>query len=331
MFERIVQKLNIIFIPSKENEYRPKFLESQTLFYCLVALLILKLFTIPFFLFFPKNIFFASIIESTLIKLVNQDRQSLSIQPLKENSKLKTAALLKAQDMLEKDYFSHMSPEGISPWHWLRIAGYDYKIAGENLAIGFLDSEQVHQAWLESPSHRANLLNPNYQEIGIAVMKGDFQGNKTTIVVQFFASPDISLREVKTKSLEGEAKLEKEKIEKEIEKEEIEKEETLATQPQTLGEKLIPSFKEAEEPRERLVFNFFSFLSSDYYWMLQVIIYGFLILIIIALIINIFVRFDIQHPDLIFKAFFFICLLILFAFIDKVDMIKLISPNFIID
>lgn len=302
MIKKIIQKLKIIFIPNEENNYRPRFLESKVLFYCLILLLLLKLFTIPFFLFFPKNVFFAAIVESALIKLTNQYRQSLALPPLEENPQLKQAALLKAKDILEKEYFSHYSPEGVSPWHWFRIAGYKYKFAGENLAIGFFDSEQVHQAWLASPNHRANLLNPNFQEIGIGVMKGKFQGNEITVVVQLFATPAVSsinegsprpVIEVKTKPLAQEVEVEVEK-------------------------------------KEKLMIKFLSFFSSDYHSWLQKIIYGLLILIIVSLIINILVRFDIQHPDLIFKTIIFIGLLTLFVLIDKTDMIKLISPDFAI-
>lgn len=325
MLKEIIQKLKIIFIPGQDNKYRPKFLESRVIFYVLIALLILKLFTIPFFLSLPKNIFFAALVENTLVKLTNQERQSLGLQSLRENSKLKTAALLKAKDMLEKDYFSHHGPEGISPWHWFRVVGYDYKIAGENLAIGFLDSEQVHQAWLESASHRANLLNPAYQEIGIAVLKGDFQGNETTVVVQLFASPAISQTKPITEPTREPLPESQEMVEPSPEIAEI-----LPPEIYPEPEQIISPYRELTEPRGELIFNSLSFLTSDFYQLLQKFIYGFLILIIISLLISIFVRFDIQHPDLIFKAIFSIGLLILFVLIDKVDMLNLISRNFAI-
>ncbi len=332
------QKLKIIFIPSKENSYRPKFLESQTLFYCLISLLLLKLFAVPFFLLLQKNIFFAAIVESALIKFNNQYRHSLNLPILKENPQLKQAALLKAKDILEKDYFSHYSPEGISPWYWLETAGYKYKIAGENLAIGFLDSEEVYRAWMDSPSHRANLLNPNFQEVGIGVLKGNFQGNETTVVVQFFASPAVltssqisSPLKIKKEIITLEEKKEIAETKKEIkEKEKIEEKEVAPVVSEPGVEKLSISSLQPTLPREKLVFEFLSFLASDYHKLLQMVTYGFLILIIVALLINIFVRFNIQHPDLIFKTIGFIILLIIFVMIDKTDIIKIISPNLII-
>lgn len=319
MIQRIVGELKIIFVPTQENNYRPKFLESRILFYCLILLLLFKLLTIPFFLFFPKNLFFAAIVESTLIELTNQQRQSSGLPALKENLQLKQAALLKAQDMLERDYFSHYSPEGISPWYWLRISDYRYKIAGENLAIGFSDSEQVHQAWLVSPSHRTNLLNPNFQEIGIGVVRGDFQGKETTVVVQFLASPAVLPTEVETKIAE-----------EKIEAKEKEAEEIVGPLKEPVRGETVISAPRPVLTKEKLMYQFLSFLSSDYHRLLQKIIYGFLLLIIFSLIINIFVRFDIQHPDLIFKTFIFIGILILFALIDKLNLIKIISPDFAI-
>lgn len=326
----IILKIKSLFIPCKENNYRPKFLESRLLFYCLILLLILKLFTIPFFLFFPKNVFFATIIESTLINFTNQYRQSLGLPALKENPQLEQTALLKAQDMLEKNYFSHYSPEGISPWHWFGISGYKYKVAGENLAIGFLDSEQVHNAWLVSPTHRANLLNPNFQEIGIGILKGDFQGKETTVVVQLFASPVVSPTKEEVKPVEEKPrKVEKEEIKEEEKVEKIEKE--LVSQPkEPVDSALTISPSRPTLAREELTFKLLSFLSFDYHRLLQMIIYGFLLLIIFSLIINIFVRFDIQHPDLIFKTIIFIGVLILFVIIDKPDLIKFISSDFAI-
>ena len=189
MAKRIILKLKLIFIPCLENSYRPKFLESKFLFYYLLFLLILKLFTVSYLIYLPKTIYFADISSTSLIKLTNQGREALGFGHLTENSQLDKAASLKAQDMIAQDYFAHQSPEGKSPWYWIKSANYDYQYAGENLAIGFLDSEEVYQAWNNSPSHKANLFNPNYQDIGITVLKGDFQGNEIYVVVQLFGSP----------------------------------------------------------------------------------------------------------------------------------------------
>jgi len=324
MTENIRLKLKLIFVPGQENNYRPKFLESRVLIWCLLALFILKLITVPFLIYFPKSVFFGAIVKTTLIELLNQERKSSGLQSLKENTVLDNAASLKAQDILEKDYFSHQSPEGVSPWHWFKIAGYNYKIAGENLAIGFLDSGEVNRAWLDSPSHKANLLNSNYKDVGIAVLTGDFQGNETTVVVQLFGTPQQTIAGPKVQT--------KEQVKKETATATAENAEKEATGTQTLSaeftsmkKEVVPALKEAQK---KAIFNFLSFLTLDYSKVIQIIIYGFLALIILALIINIFIRIDIQHADLILKALGFIAVLVLFILIDKSVIIKLIPHNF---
>jgi len=92
--------------------------------------------------------------------------------------------------MFKNKYFSHYSPTGISPWDWIDKSGYDYYYAGENLAMNFLDTEEVIKGWLNSPSHRENLLNKDYKDMGIAVVSGDFnnEGINRILVVQMFGS-----------------------------------------------------------------------------------------------------------------------------------------------
>ncbi len=338
MTENIRLKLKLIFVPGQGNNYRPKFLESRVLIWCLLALFILKLITVPFLIYFPKSVFFSAIVKTTLIELLNQERQSLGLQPLKENAELNRAALLKAQDILEKDYFSHQSPEGVIPWYWFKIAGYNYKFAGENLAVGFLDSQEVNQAWLDSSSHRANLLNPNYKDVGIAIARGNFQENETTVVVQLFGTSQqpASGPKVETKEVVKKEEVSPEKVEKK----ETEKE-TLSAEFVPMEKQVVPALGEEDksssspftaarvkEAQEKITFNLFSFFASHYYRILQFIIYGFLGLIILVFIINIVVRFDVQHWDLILKALGFIVLLVLFALIDKGVIIKLIPHNF---
>jgi len=174
-----------LFVPSEANAYRPGFLQSKILFYFAILVFIVKIAVIGPSVNFPKNIFFADITKNALINFVNQGRIDMGLPPLVKNQKLDRAAELKAQDMLQKGYFSHQSPEGVTPWFWFKKAGYNYKYAGENLAVGFVDSKEVYNAWYDSISHRQNILGSNYNEIGTAVLSG-FGDNKTAIVVQFF-------------------------------------------------------------------------------------------------------------------------------------------------
>ena len=125
-------------MPSESNNYKSRFLQSNILLYCVVLLLALKIVTILVSINFPQNIFFADITKSALENFVNQTRQSAGLQPLSENEKLDQAAQLKAENMVQDQYFNHTSPSGVTPWFWFLQAGYNYKYAGENLAIGFL-------------------------------------------------------------------------------------------------------------------------------------------------------------------------------------------------
>ena len=132
------------------------------------------------------NLFSANITKTALIDLTNQERQKFNLAALNENPLLDRAAYLKALDMVKNGYFDHNSPGGTKPWYWFDQSGYDYKYAGENLAIGFTDSGAVNNAWIASPTHRANILNRNYREIGIAILNTYFQGSPAVIVVQLF-------------------------------------------------------------------------------------------------------------------------------------------------
>lgn len=131
----------------------------------------------------------AAVISAVLVDFANQDRTELALPELKVNPILVAAAQAKANDMAAKSYFAHQSPEGFDSWHWFKEAGYDYKYAGENLAVNFSDSGDVEEAWMASPSHRENIVNPKYTEIGIAVATGTYQGRSTIFAVQMFGMP----------------------------------------------------------------------------------------------------------------------------------------------
>ena len=142
-------------------------------------------------IFLGANCVFASdITPQKVIDLANADRKDKGISELAENEKLSQAASDKAEDMVLKNYFAHTSPKGITPWRWIEKENYGYNYAGENLAMDFTSAEKMNEAWLASPTHRANILNEKYKEIGIAVREGVINGHTTTIVVQIFGSGD---------------------------------------------------------------------------------------------------------------------------------------------
>lgn len=142
---------------------------------------------------------------SGVILYTNQSRAGNgNLKPLKENDKLNKAAKAKLDDMFNGQYFEHESPSGIGPSDLAKTAGYQYIIIGENLALGnFKDDADLVTAWMNSPGHRANILKENYEEIGVAVGQGIYEGRKTWMAVQEFGKPRSSCPSIDF-SLKGE-------------------------------------------------------------------------------------------------------------------------------
>ncbi len=128
--------------------------------------------------------------QKKLIELTNLERESKGLSKVSENEALDKAAALKAQNMFEENYWAHFAPSGKTPWDFILGSGYKFTYAGENLAKNFYSSEEVVKAWMASSTHRDNLLNPKYQDIGIAVVEGVLNGQKTMLVVQEFGTTE---------------------------------------------------------------------------------------------------------------------------------------------
>lgn len=130
----------------------------------------------------------SNIDQKKLIELTNEQRAKKGLSPILENEALNKAAILKAQNMFEENYWAHFAPSGKTPWDFILGSGYKFTYAGENLAKNFYESNDVVSAWMASSTHRDNLLNPRYQDIGIAVVDGVLNGQKTTLIVQMFGT-----------------------------------------------------------------------------------------------------------------------------------------------
>ncbi len=128
---------------------------------------------------------------SGVIQETNRARFSHGgLVPLQENTTLNETARLKLDDMFQNQYFEHVSSSGLGPSFFAEKAGYQYVALGENLARGiFAHDGALVDAWMESPGHRANILNNQYREIGVAARKGFYEGKETWIIVQMFGSP----------------------------------------------------------------------------------------------------------------------------------------------
>lgn len=182
------------FLPLERNNHRAALLRTNTL-----------LILIAFYLFNHSLIKFIGVIkpgilgyssEITVQKVINQTnqkRQELGLSPLKYNSLLSESATQKAQDMFTNNYWAHTSPKGTTPWDFFKSVGYKYSVAGENLARDFYDTDSLMKAWMNSPTHRDNIVNSKYQEIGIGVVNGVLGGIKTTLVVQHFGTPLVAV------------------------------------------------------------------------------------------------------------------------------------------
>jgi len=130
----------------------------------------------------------ASIVPEELVELTNVRREEREVAELEKNPLLQEAAQKKAEDMAQKGYFAHTSPEGVSPWHWFKEVGYEYRYAGENLAVNFTKATEVDRAWMESPTHKENIINERFEEIGIATAEGEYEGREAIFVVQLFGT-----------------------------------------------------------------------------------------------------------------------------------------------
>jgi hypothetical protein len=182
------------FIPHKGNGHRPYFLHGENARRIVVIVLALELiaFAIPSLLILSGTDFIASVLPGVLNQLTNERRSLYSLNQLQTSPVLTRAAELKVADMAARGYFAHNTPEGLPPWHWLQLAGYKYSMAGENLAIQFSDSEDVTEAWMNSPTHRDNVLKNGFTEVGTAVAVGMYQGRETIFVVQYYGKPAVA-------------------------------------------------------------------------------------------------------------------------------------------
>ncbi|MGB9976647.1 CAP domain-containing protein [Thermovenabulum sp.] len=117
--------------------------------------------------------------EKLMLDLVNNERIKAGLKPLEIDMRLVDISRKKSKDMIEKNYFGHISPTYGSPFDALKNAGISYRYAGENIA-GAPTVEKAHQALMNSPGHRANILNPNFNKIGIGIVDGGPYGKMFT-------------------------------------------------------------------------------------------------------------------------------------------------------
>jgi hypothetical protein len=183
------RKLAHFFFAHKGNRYKPGIFAKEAAIGLIAALLLVEgAYLVQVHVVLKQQGFLATVLPAALATLTNQDRSAQGIPELTRDPELDKVAQAKADDMAQKGYFAHVSPEGKTPWYWLQQEDYPYTYAGENLAVDFTDSADVEEAWMNSPAHRANILKQQYTRVGIAVAQGMYQGKEVTFVAQFFAT-----------------------------------------------------------------------------------------------------------------------------------------------
>lgn len=181
--------LRHFFTPHESNNHRAKALHHSSLL--ILALVMIGGGTLFSFMYQNERSVLGisySITPDELLLATNEKRQENGLPVLTMDSSLAQAAQRKADDMFAKNYWSHTAPDGTTPWYFIRSSGYEYVYAGENLARGYTTATDVVNAWMESPSHRENILSPNYKEIGFAIKDGELTGDDTVLVVEEFGS-----------------------------------------------------------------------------------------------------------------------------------------------
>ncbi|HEX9503538.1 MAG TPA: CAP domain-containing protein [Patescibacteria group bacterium] len=172
-------KLRHYLVASETNDYKPWIITPAALaVFCLVIWSLR--------IIIPATVTFASqsIDATDLMNKINEQRTQRFIQTLNTNSKLTVAAMAKAHDMLTRSYFAHIDPDGNYVWPRIEAAGYvPYQTLGENLAMDFTSADGVINAWMNSPTHRANVVNEKFVDQGLGTVAGSYETNHDTIIV----------------------------------------------------------------------------------------------------------------------------------------------------
>lgn len=226
-----------LFFPHPHNNHKAKILWPKSIV-ILIGLFIMGRSIVDITVgLLPGVLGYASQIDpAKVIELTNSERLGAGLEIVNQNSELNQAALAKAADMFTKGYWAHVSPTGTEPWSFISGAGYKYQHAGENLARDFGNPTDIVRAWMASPTHRQNLLDGRYKDIGVAVMDGYINGVETTIVVQMFGTPQTSVSNIASGRVEARPVLAAEQA-----KPPVPANTNVEVTPLPAGEKLIPS------------------------------------------------------------------------------------------
>lgn len=328
-----------LFIPHKHNNYKPHFFREASIVALSLVVILLLTVSIGTRLYIKNSDMTATVLPAVLVDLTNDARLSNNQKILARSTVLDSAAMLKAEDMASNGYFAHTSPTGITPWYWFNKAGYAFVYAGENLAIDFTESVDVENAWLASPTHKANIMSEKFSEIGIATIDGTYQGRPTTYVVQMFGKPVFEEKQTE-KSLKVEEEIKQTKPKEEnikialapsVKGESLDIKKDLETITDTKEFVAVKNIRVAEEPIAQVDTNNtkeqkekiphysswtdrFMFLAPGY----TDNIYKVLIWVVtIALFLMVAIEFKRQHPKNIIYGILILVIMISFIYINK--------------
>lgn len=300
----ISKKAADALIPTAENDYSPKALHFKSLSAIVIFLIIFKVFiTLFLFAIYPSFVYLSTDIYNQIIELTNKTRIEEGVPPLKINDFLNQAARNKAQDMVLNQYFAHDTPEGKKPWQWINKKEYDYTNAGENLAMNFTSAEMAHLALLQSKSHKKNIVNPKFKDIGAAVLTGEMNGKKTMVLVEIFGKQRNDNQEInktinQKNIIRQPAEQKQENIEVAGEEIDLETDYSIKPAPKEIEVKIS-----ILNSKSNLVNNILKYF--DYF-----MFFG-LGLLVLLLMLNIFIKIKVQHPAVIFQSLATIAIIII--------------------
>ncbi len=197
--KRLKKQLVLWLVPVRDNHYRPLLVRRYGLLAVLGVVIGLQF---GYNYTQTGNILgrATTVTPSSLLTLTNHARSEHGLAGLSLSPQLAQAAQAKAQDIIDRQYWSHTAPDGTEPWYWIEQTGYDYVTAGENLAKNFATAGATVTAWLESQEHRDNILQATYTDVGFAVAEGQLDGRPSTVVVALYASPIQAVAGAQTSS-----------------------------------------------------------------------------------------------------------------------------------
>jgi len=290
------------FIPGPHNDHQPHILRRKAVFLILAFVLIIEfIFLVQMLYIIPYTDIFSAVLSNVLIDLTNSDRLNNNLIALETNPLLETAAKLKAEDMATLGYFSHTSPIGKTPWEWLDEVGYNFRYAGENLAVNFSDSTDVEEAWMNSASHKKNILNNNFTQVGIGTATGIYKNKEAVFVVQFFGRPITAKPVVAINTTVPPKETEEPLPTKESA---VKGEETFIAIQNNEPEPVLESQEETIQPDEKLITKT-SILEKALVMPKRVTNYIYLFIagfVLLALILKIVIKIRVQYPKLIFNG-----------------------------